>query len=119
MEILINEFVKRGSPRSKLQAKVFGGGIILDTENRNLEKAIGPRNVEFVKEYLQYEKIPIVGEDTGGNFCRTVKFNSVNFEVMLKKFEPAKAKSVLQTEEKFREKLEKQISQGKSSVTLF
>lgn len=39
---------------------------------------IGPRNVEATKLALSRIGIPLVAEDTGGNYGRTVELNSEN-----------------------------------------
>ena len=45
---------------------------------------IGQRNVEAVKEILQGLGIPIISEDTGGNFGRTIEFYSNDGRLMIK-----------------------------------
>ncbi|MNJ78025.1 Chemoreceptor glutamine deamidase CheD [compost metagenome] len=36
---------------------------------------IGPRNTESCKQKLSELEIPIIGEDTGGNYGRTIELN--------------------------------------------
>jgi chemotaxis protein CheD len=45
MEILINEMLKLGAKRSRLQAKAFGGGNVLQTTNN--DNSPGQKNVGF------------------------------------------------------------------------
>lgn len=59
MEMLLNELMKRGASRSRIEAKVFGGGAVL----KNMSASIGEKNAVFVREYLERERIPIVAED--------------------------------------------------------
>ena len=47
MEKLINELIKAGGSRERMEIKVFGGGNVTDTSN-----AIGSDNAEFVLRYL-------------------------------------------------------------------
>ena len=61
MEALINEFLKLGSTRRNLKAKIFGGGKVLASQMR---MNIGEDNIKFAEEYLAAEKIPIVSRDT-------------------------------------------------------
>jgi chemotaxis protein CheD len=60
MEMLTNELLKRGAARERLEAKVFGGGNVLRGFTAG---TVGERNVQFIREYLARERIPIVAED--------------------------------------------------------
>lgn len=70
MELLINNMLKRGAARARLQAKVFGGSRM---SGRFAD--IGPRNVEFALRYLAAEDFPVVGRDLGGAEARRVNFH--------------------------------------------
>ena len=75
MELLINGFLKRGIPRGKLVAKVFGGGkVLMDQPGGRSTKHVGEKNVEFVLDYLDREKIPIAARDLGGEGGRKIYF---------------------------------------------
>jgi chemotaxis protein CheD len=63
MELLINELLKKGAARARLEAKVFGGGNVLSGFTR---ANVGDQNATFVREYLQRERIPVVAEDLRG-----------------------------------------------------
>jgi len=71
MELLLNELIKRGSSRARLEAKVFGGGNVL--EGLTTLK-IGARNAAFVHEFLHTEGIRIAGEDLLDVWPRKVAF---------------------------------------------
>jgi chemotaxis protein CheD len=45
---------------------------------------IGARNVTAAKEVLNMLSIPIIAEDTGGNYGRTIEINSENGELLIK-----------------------------------
>ena len=60
MELLINEMLKRGARRGALQAKIFGGGQVVKSLAGTL---IGEKNVEFVRNFLAQERIPLLGGD--------------------------------------------------------
>ena len=55
MEVLINELLKAGASRDRLEAKVFGGGAVLSAMQ---QMNIGERNGQFVLNYLKTEGIP-------------------------------------------------------------
>ena len=71
MELLINDLLKRGARRQRLQAKVFGGGNVLSGFHSD---PIGTRNADFVIDYLAAEKIPVIAKDLGDNQARKVAF---------------------------------------------
>lgn len=98
MEVLINQFLRHGIPRSKLKAKVFGGGHIIDLGIKKEEDSIGKRNIQFVREFLEMEKIPILSIDVGGRFCRSVKFNTASYEVLIRKFTPSQSQEIVEKE---------------------
>ncbi len=69
MELLVNELLKMGAQRERLQAKIFGGGQVM----RSLAGTqIGERNVAFVRKFLVDEGIALVGSDVLGAWPRRV-----------------------------------------------
>jgi chemotaxis protein CheD len=69
MELLINGLLQRGAVRSRLEAKLFGGGQVLD----NLTD-IGVQNAAFAHRFLNAERIAVVGASVGGVQARRVRF---------------------------------------------
>ena len=61
MEKLINELIKAGCARDRMEIKVFGGGNVTDTSN-----AVGSENAEFVLRYLEAEGLRCAAQDLGG-----------------------------------------------------
>ena len=82
MELLINEMMKQGASRSTMEAKVFGGGQVIDGMN---SMNIGERNAAFVVAYLKTERIPIVSKDVLGNYPRKVCFLPCSGKAMVKR----------------------------------
>ena len=72
MELLINAIMKLGGSRRHMVAKIFGGAKVV--ENFDHSGDVGKRNVEFVKQFLRTENIPIVAEHVLGDKGRRVKF---------------------------------------------
>ena len=70
--MLINEMAKLGASRSRLKAKIAGGALMFATTSDRFN--IGERNIAAVKSALRTEGIPIIAEDTGLNYGRTVFF---------------------------------------------
>lgn len=95
VSLLLEELLKVGARKNSIRCKIVGGAQMFDlpgagrTNQRggavaagsNLATNIGARNTEAVKGALDQLGIPLIGEDTGGNYGRTVKFNTSNGEV--------------------------------------
>jgi len=73
MEVLINDLLKSGARKINLAAKVFGGAKVIQSAS---SETVGTQNCEFVKSYLNSEKIPISAEDLGGEQARRIYFFS-------------------------------------------
>jgi len=69
MELLINALIKRGARRSNLRAKVFGGARMIAGLSD-----IGQKNVEFVLNFLDRERIDCVSQSLGGTQARRIEF---------------------------------------------
>jgi chemotaxis protein CheD len=69
MEKLINELIKAGCPRERMEIKVFGGGNVTDTRNQ-----IGTQNAEFVLRYLEDEGLSCAARDLGGSYPRRIQY---------------------------------------------
>ena len=70
--LLISEMEKLGASRARLRAKIAGGATMFAIANDKFN--IGDRNVAKVKEMLAKERIPILAEDTGADYGRTLFF---------------------------------------------
>jgi chemotaxis protein CheD len=69
MEVLINDLMKRGARRERLEAKLFGGAKMLDALHD-----VGAANARFARRFLQDEGIPLVSASLGGRSARRVEF---------------------------------------------
>lgn len=74
---LLNQLIRSGADQRRLVAKLAGGAQMfnLGGETDSLLK-IGARNVEACKKALSLVRIPILAEDTGGSWGRTVELFS-------------------------------------------
>ncbi len=61
MESLINNLVRHGAQRDRLEIKVFGGGRILKSMTD-----IGARNIAFIHSWARTEGVQLVAHDLGG-----------------------------------------------------
>ena len=81
MEVLVNAMMDKGVQKSRLVAKAFGGGTIVSS----IRMAIGERNVQFAKEWLAREGIPLVASDFLGPWSRKVIFDPVSGDAFCKR----------------------------------
>ncbi len=114
MELLINELLKRGASRRRLEAKVFGWANVLKGFTSN---PVGTRNAEFVLAYLDAEQIPVVAEDLRGIHPRKVWFFPETGKVMVNRLPHAHEAEVLAAETAVRARLSKTPVSG--GVELF
>jgi chemotaxis protein CheD len=103
MELLIGELIKLGAHRKNLQAKVFGGGHVLNFRQRDGD--ITGSNIQFAQKYLELEGIPLLKHDLGGSMGRKIIFFSDNSRVLLKRFDVQMDKRLLEDEQDYRRKV--------------
>ncbi|OZI47523.1 chemotaxis protein CheD [Bordetella genomosp. 5] len=129
MEVLINELLKAGAVRERLEAKVFGGGAVLSAMQ---QMNIGERNAQFVLSYLKTEGIPVRAQDLGDIHARRIHYFPRDGRVMVRKMAPhhAKAEEVIarreqeaakeiQAESRSAPRVERFTQPGKMKVEMF
>jgi chemotaxis protein CheD len=86
MELLINSMMAKGAKRCNLKAKCFGGSNVFQFgDDIKSQFSIGDRNVQFIKEFLNKENIPIINSCLGGSVARSIFFMPDDFSVYVKK----------------------------------
>jgi len=73
--LLLDKMEKMGANKSYVTAKLAGGAQMFEVKRSEFMN-IGQRNVEAAKKVLYDLAIPIIAEDTGGNYGRTIVFFS-------------------------------------------
>lgn len=102
MEILINHLLKLGARRSRLEAKVFGGGAVMASlANSN----VGVRNADFVLDFLATEKIPVLASDLLDSYPRKVYYFSDTGRVLVKKLNRVHNDTLFVRERSYRDSL--------------
>lgn len=69
MEVLINDILKRGAERHRLEAKLFGGANVINTMSD-----VGSKNAKFARQFLHDEGIAVTGGDVGGTLPRRIQY---------------------------------------------
>lgn len=80
---LIDSMVDLGAYKHRTTAKIAGGASMFSF-NSNAQLNIGERNVTATKETLKELKIPIIAQDTGLNYGRTIILDTENGELTVK-----------------------------------
>lgn len=114
MEVLINQLVKLGASRSRLEAKVFGGAAVLrgfTTVN------VGQKNSEFVIDYLRSERIRVLAQDLLDLFPRKVYFWPATGRVMVRKLKTVHNNTIVEREKDYGQRLQSSSISG--DVELF
>lgn len=112
MERLINDILKRGGARERLEIKVFGGGNVMKGTTN-----IGHRNAEFVEEYLAAEGLPIAARHLRGKLPRRVHYFPATGRVMLLELQRYEQEAVVRSEASYKHKI--QVEPDAGSVELF
>lgn len=112
MEHMINDVLKNGGRRGRLEFKVFGGGAVVEGMSN-----IGSHNITFVHDYIQMEGLRMISEDVGGNWPRKVIYFPQTGRALVKKMSPVIAKDVVQQEKSYMHDIETQPVEG--SIDLF
>lgn len=83
---LIDDMNKLGANRNYIVAKLAGGAQMFSFGDASEMMRIGLRNIISTKELLEQLKIPIVAEDIGGNYGRTIELSSNDGKLLVKTF---------------------------------
>jgi chemotaxis protein CheD len=81
---MLEDMIKLGARRENIVAKLAGGAQMFDFSEMSEIMRIGTRNVISTKERLGELRIPIISEDTGGNYGRTIELFSDDGKLTIK-----------------------------------
>lgn len=112
MERLINDLLKCGARRERLEVKLFGGGNILSALTD-----IGARNIAFARSFLRLENLAVSAEDVGDVYPRRVVYFPASGRVLVRRLKSLDRQQ-LATRER-RHFTEVCASQGGNDVELF
>jgi chemotaxis receptor (MCP) glutamine deamidase CheD len=115
MELLIGKIQRLGGDRRTMQAKIFGGGHVLQIVGSGA--AVPEQNIRFIRHFMTQEGIPVVAEDLGGTAARQVIFHTDSGKALLKRL-PATQLPRLATEQAHQREAEA-IQAKVGDVTLF
>jgi len=111
MESLINDLLKLGATRERLEIKLFGGGRILASMTD-----IGARNIEFIKNYLNIEGLGVTAQDLGGDRPRKVVYFPISGRVRMKTLRPIENRSIADREQLYLARLRRDQDGGEIEI---
>jgi chemotaxis protein CheD len=114
MESLINEILKRGGLKTRLEIKLFGAGKIYDG---NID--VGANNAKWVIGYLKREGLATVKTDLGDVFPRKIYYHTDSGRVLMKKIERMKNRTIFERENQYAAQMQQREQQSAENVTLF
>jgi chemotaxis protein CheD len=100
MESLINDLLKIGAQRQRLEIKLFGGGRVLSAMTD-----IGARNIDFVTNYLNLEHLPVDAQDVGGELPRKIVYFPTEGKVRVRKLRPIEQRAISDREKQYMDSL--------------
>ena len=114
MESLINEILKRGGNRHRLEIKLFGAGKIYEGHID-----VGAKNAKWVTDYLKSEGLAVLSSDLGDVFPRKVYYFTDSGRVLMKKIERVKNRTIAEREQQYVAKIQQKEETPAEDVTLF
>lgn len=110
LECLVNQVLGASGARTRLEAKVFGGGRVIEGGSD-----IGRQNIELVREFFASERITVIGEDLGDQFARRIRYWPRSGRAQVQRIPMARATEVVTAESRTAHEL----SGAAGSVELF
>lgn len=74
IEDLVKEIIKKGGSKSRLVAKIAGGAQMFGAGGKSDTIRVGERNAQASRKKLKELRIPLLADDTGNTYGRTVIF---------------------------------------------
>ncbi len=109
MEILINQLIKLGARRAYLEAKVFGGGKVMQSMT---SANVGERNAEFVLDYLETERIRLAAQDLLDIYPRKVYYFPDSGRALVKRLRTVHNETIVNRESEYAVRIRKSKVEG-------
>lgn len=104
MEVLINEVLKRGGRRERMEIKLFGGGNVMA---RVSSMNIGHRNADFIEEFVRLEGLNLISSDVRGVHARRVQYFPITGRARMMTIVDVDNETIFRNEMKNRPRAEK------------
>ena len=113
MEQLINELMKFGCNRERLEIKLTGGGDMMGSGFNQ----IGQQNIDFILQYLKDEGLKLLSSDLGGDRARKVAYFPLEGRMLVNKLDHREDQRLIEEERSFRVDVDSHLDD--SDVELF
>ena len=100
MELLINDLLKLGARKERIEVKLFGGGKILASMTD-----VGARNIAFVRDFVRIEGFNVASQDLGGLCPRRVVYFPSTGRVLLKRLRALDGHDIVSRERSYLDRL--------------
>ena len=81
---MLADMERLGANRKNMKAKIAGGAQMFSFSATNDNLRVGDRNTEATKKALMQHSIPLIGQETGSNFGRTVELYAADGKFLIK-----------------------------------
>lgn len=102
MEMMINAILKAGGLKKNLEVKLFGGGRVL-AGMTTID--VGKMNIDFIRNYVELEKLTVATEDLGDVYPRKVLYFPQTGRVLMKKLRKVHNDTLAKREKDYHEQL--------------
>lgn len=85
--VLVAEMLKLGALKNRIVAKIAGGAQMFAFPGATDFMRIGERNIEATKSTLAKEQIPLVAQDVGGNYGRSIELCTTTGKLYIRTIE--------------------------------
>jgi len=112
MEKLINDIMRCGGRRERLEVKLFGGANVMNSSMK-----IGDSNAAFVLSFMATEGLTVAAQDLGGDVARRINYFPLTGRVFRLELRRQPDAEVFEEELSYRNRLRQQDVGG--SIELF
>jgi chemotaxis protein CheD len=112
MEKLVNELIKSGCSRERMEIKVFGGGNVIDSSSQ-----VGTQNAAFVLRYLEAEGLRCAAQDLGGQYPRRIHYSPATGRVVRRLLGAGESYNIKREESEYAKRLSSGTTAG--NIELF
>jgi len=110
MERLVNDILRRGGVRKRMEIKVFGGAAML-----RHGAAVGHRNADFVEGYLKAERMALAASHLRGRYARRLEYEPLSGRVRMLELKDD-VPALLRTEGDFLRTIRQQPASGTAEL---
>lgn len=113
METLINDIIKLGGAKSRLEVKIFGGARVIEGAST---LSVGQRNIDFVQNYLRNERLNTAATHLGGTLPRRIHYFPMTGKVQMRQMQRAADRELFKEEIAYRDQIKVDENAGDAEL---